>query len=238
MLKKLKTKITILTCTAILFGATTNLSLASEVEPVALQREVRLLSRGEIIAALDTALQAVETEEKSEPMVEAPANPYVVRGAISWSQANLAFPRYSTATVRDVETGAEFRIKRTFGSNHADVEPLTKEDTMAIYRIWGGFSWDRRAVVIIVDGTYEVLAASMNGMPHAGLDRYPVLTQVQNRSGGFGAGLNFDMVKGNGMDGHLCLHFDGSHTHGSGQVSGSHQEMVQVAARYIEVNFK
>ena len=162
---------------------------------------------------------------------------YVIKGAVSWSEANILFPRYATATVIDVLTGESFRIKRTFGGNHADVETLTQEDTDIMYQLWRGHSWDRRAVVIIVDDTNYVLAGSMNGMPHAGLDRYPALAVVNNRSGGFGRGVNLDMVKGNGMDGHVCLHFAGSTTHGSGNVSDSHQRMVDVAARFIAENF-
>jgi len=39
------------------------------------------------------------------------------------------------------------------------------------------------------------MAASMAGMPHAGVDSAPANTYVKSRSGGYGAGDNLDSVK-------------------------------------------
>ena len=156
-------------------------------------------------------------------------------GALHWNYASSVFPRYSTAKIIDVVTQKTFYVKRTFGRNHADVEPLTKEDTYIIRTLWGGSdSWERRAVIVVIDG-YKI-AASMNGYAHAGLDRYPVLATVNNRSGGFGRGINLDMVKGNGVDGHFCLHFYGSRTHGSGRVNSQHQDQISIARTFLEQN--
>jgi len=174
--------------------------------------------------------EATETEE-IESYVDIEETNYVVKGALDWfSTTQFLFPREADATVIDVETGRSFRIRRTFGTNHADVEPLTKEDTNTIYELWGGWSWDRRAVVVIVDGSNYVLAGSMNGMPHGGVDHLPALAPISG-------GVNLDAVKGNGMDGHLCLHFLGSRAHGASSPNAAHQAMVQRALAFIETNW-
>jgi len=170
-------------------------------------------------------------EEHYEYEVEQPSIRQSL-GNLHWNQVNEFFPRYSIAQIIDVETGKTFYVKRTFGTNHADVEPLTKEDTAVIRSIWGGDCWSRRAVIVVIDD-YEI-AASMNGYAHAGLDGYPVLATVDNRSGGFGRGQNLDMVKGNGVDGHFCIHFYGSRTHGSSQTDAAHQTQIRRAAEFLE----
>jgi LysM repeat protein len=76
------------------------------------------------------------------------------------------FKNDAVATVTDLGTGKSFKVKRLYGHNHADVEPLTKEDTAIMKSIYGSWSWDRRAIILAVDG--RNIAASMNGMPHGG----------------------------------------------------------------------
>ena len=130
--------------------------------------------------------------------------------------------------IEDVETGKTFNVKVTAGSNHADVETVTKEDTETLRSIWGGFSWDRRAVLVYKGN--RVIAASMNGMPHAGVESQPGGEVVSSRSAGFGQGINYDFVKGNNMEGHVCLHFKNSLTHGSNKQDSQHQVNVKKAA--------
>ncbi|MEG0767647.1 MAG: peptidoglycan-binding domain-containing protein, partial [Clostridia bacterium] len=97
-----------------------------------------------------------------------------------WRGGNVSFARFSMALVTDVETGRSFRVWRYGGDAHADVEPLTVQDTDCLRDIYGGeWSWDRRAIWLNVNG--RVIAASMNGMPH---DGYHLMT--------------------NGFDGHIC----------------------------------
>lgn len=165
--------------------------------------------------------------------------PNARKGAVDWfDEVQFLFPRDSYATVIDVDTGKSFRIKRTFGTNHADVEPLTTEDAAIIKEIWGGtWNWERRAVVVKPDNGGHLLAGSMTGFPHAGLNDYPALAIVNNRSGGYGTGQNFDVVKGNGVDGHFDIHFLNSRTHGTNVMQQEHQNMVQKAANYILENY-
>lgn len=109
------------------------------------------------------------------------------------------------ATVTDVDTGLSWRVKRSGGSNHADVQPLTAEDTAKMKKAYGGsWSWNRRAIWVTIDGvTY---AASMNGMPH-------------------GTGS----IKDNNFDGHHCIHFLNSRTHTGNRWDTAHQAAVQKA---------
>jgi len=169
---------------------------------------------------------------------EAPPPPIflMVRENANWDYIKDAFPRETNALIMDVETGKTFNVRRTFGTLHADVETLTPEDTEIMRQIWGGWSWERRAVVVYV-GDY-VFAGSMAGMPHAGLDSAPALSIVNNLSGGFGRGQNLDSVKNNGMDGHVCLHFAGSRIHGSNVINAAHQTRVQEAIAYILDNYR
>ena len=182
-------------------------------------------------------LAAIEAHNAS-PNIRQPLHlPHLtIHHQITWEQASLLLPRYSDATIMDVATGLSFRIRRTFGTNHADIEALTKADTATIYRIWGGHSWERRAVVVITD-TGHVMPASMNGFPHAGVDGVAPLAHVQNRSGGFGPGTNLNLISGNGMHGHLCLHFAGSRTHGSQRIDEVHQTRVGDARAFIRRHF-
>lgn len=153
---------------------------------------------------------------------------------ITWSQANRMLPRGGTAVIEDVYTGKNFSIKRTFGTNHADIETLTKQDTMVMRSIWGGFTWERRPVIVHING--RRLAASMAGMPHAGKDSAPNLAYVGGLSAGYGYGQNLDAVKGNGMSGVCDLHFRGSRKHKDGRISAtvdpSHQRAINIAATY------
>jgi hypothetical protein len=114
------------------------------------------------------------------------------------------------------------------GTNHADTEALTKEYTAIIKSIWGGFSWDRRPIILTIGG--KRYAASMSAMPHAGLDAAPAYSVVDNRSEGYGRGENLDVIKGNGMDGHFDIHFLNSTRHKDGQEDPEHQAAVLKAA--------
>lgn len=155
------------------------------------------------------------------------------RGDLDWfKEVRDLWKRGMNAVVTDIETGKSFEVKRTYGTNHADVEPLTKEDTAIIKEIWGGFSWKRRAVVVQL-GEYTI-AGSMTAMPHAGLDSAPANKYVSNRSQGYGRGINLDAVKSNGCNGVMDLHFKNSRTHTSNTKQESMQTMVEKAADYIE----
>lgn len=154
-----------------------------------------------------------------------------------WNEVSQIFTRGTTARVIDIKTGLSFNVKRTYGDTHSDTETLTLEDTEIMKRVYGGnWSWEKRAIIVEVNNLK--FAASMNGMPHAGLDGYNEGAYVNSRSGGYGYGYNHDMIKGNGMDGHFCIHFYGSKLHLNNQVDPTHQEMVRTANEWALRNFE
>ena len=90
--------------------------------------------------------------------------------------------------VIDVRTHREYDIICSSYYDHADVETITQEDTDIMFDIRDGIrSWDARPVWVTIDE--HLIAASLHGMPHAG-----------------------KTILGNGLNGHLCLHFKGSTT--------------------------
>jgi hypothetical protein len=145
-----------------------------------------------------------------------------------WKDGRAIFAVNTTAVVTDLYSGKSFNVKRTYGTNHADAEALTKEDTNTIKSIWGGFSWTRRPVILNING--RRLAASMSAMPHSGLDSAAPNVIVDNRSDGYSRGENLDAIKGNGMDGHFDIHFLNSTRHKDGQKDPQHQTAVMKAA--------
>ncbi len=142
-----------------------------------------------------------------------------------------------TATVYDIGTGLSFRVKRTYGHNHADCETMSAKDTATMKKIFGGtWSWERRAVIVSVDGLE--LAGSMSGMPHAGMDKYTANKTVSSRSGGYGRGTNLDAVKKNNMNGVFDIHFYKSRNHYNNKIDPKHQALVKEAAKWAEEHFK
>lgn len=119
-----------------------------------------------------------------------------------WNQVKTEFRRLSYAKVIDLETGESFRVQRRAGTRHADVQPLTKNDSKTMKGIYEGkWSWKRRAILVEINGKFY--AASMHGMPH-------------------GAGA----IRGNAFPGHFCIHFQGSSTHRRKVEDPSHQFMI------------
>lgn len=152
---------------------------------------------------------------------------------LSWTNVQGIFPRGTVATVIDINTGIKFKIKRTYGTNHADCETLTSEDTAIMKKVFGGsWNWERRAIILVING--RELAASIAGVPHAGVDSLPANATVSNRSDGYGRGENLDAVKGNNMSGVFDVHFLNSRTHSTNKIDALHQAAVKKAANYIE----
>lgn len=188
-------------------------------------------------------LKALEKSSKGEISLlstsftkEVEEVPASKKGDLSWfSEVQYIFQRGDVAEVIDVDTGKTFHLKRTYGTNHADVEQLKKADTNVIKSIWGGWSWTRRAVVVKVNG--YILAGSLAAMPHAGKDSATAGRYVSGRSGGYGYGQNLDAVKNNGVNGVLDLHFKNSKTHGSNSVNAAHQAAVKKANSYIKNHY-
>jgi len=107
---------------------------------------------------------------------------------IDWSTARGIVPTGVNLRVTDVRSGISFNLRGFSKSGHMDSEPPTQADTDAILRTRNGvWAWDPRPVWVTVgDKTY---AAALNGMPH-----------------------DVSTISGNGMNGHLCLHFNNTVT--------------------------
>lgn len=122
------------------------------------------------------------------------------------SDIQTIFSVGTVATITDVETGIAWQEKRLGGTNHADCQPLTAADTAAMKAACGSWSWQRRAIFVTINGVNY--AASMNCMPHGS-----------------------DSISGNNFDGHHCIHFTNSRTHGTNSVCPLHQAAIKKAAK-------
>jgi len=123
-----------------------------------------------------------------------------------WTEAQYVVPIGKVFTVVDFRTGRRWQMKRTIGANHADVEPLTANDTAIMKSVWGGnWSWITRPVIVEVDG--RRLAASASAMPH-----------------------DIQYITNNNFNGHSDLYFSKSTRHVDGNADPKHEESVQIAA--------
>lgn len=123
-----------------------------------------------------------------------------------WDKGDIqkVWQKGEVAVVTDVYTGISFKARRWSGYLHADVEPLTAQDTAAICRIYKVDeaqeisdrenelqSWRRRPLWVTIDG--RTFAASMYGVPH----NYP----------------DGDTIADNNYAGQFCIHFVNSRVH-------------------------
>jgi LysM repeat protein len=149
---------------------------------------------------------ADKTDDKKEADADVTKGEY-----LDWfKEVQYIFKNGDIATVTDLDTGKSFKISRLYGRNHADVEPLTAEDTKIMKSIYGSWSWDRRAIIVTVEDSKGVLrniAGSMNGMPHGG-----------------------ESIKDNNFKGQFCIHFKSSRTHSGNRLDSGHQSAVKKAA--------
>lgn len=137
-------------------------------------------------------------------------------------------PMGGTFEVIDFYTGKSFKAQRSTGAGHADCETMTLADTNTMKEIWGGFNWNTRPVIVVYKG--RRIAASATSTMHAGNDDAPGGVWTDWRSGNYGAGQNFDWVKGNGAHGHFDIYFGNSIRHKDGKPDANHQAKVLEAA--------
>ena len=125
---------------------------------------------------------------------------------LPWSDARNIIPAGAALQIIDVQTGITYNIQCSCKGKHADVEPLTRNDTDTMKEAFGGsWRWTPRPVWVLYDG--RVFAASISGMPHSG-----------------------STIANNGMNGHNCLHFLRSRTHnGNIDHERNHQTAVMEA---------
>ena len=215
-----KTIIALMACLTLTTGA------------ISLKNEIVLAKEGKnkIVAAIAVANAHTLSRGGIPIQTKAAKNSYTPKYGelLSWKKSDNLIPRGTTVKVTDLGTGKTFSIKRTFGTNHLDGEAPSIDDTKIIKSIWGGFSWERRPVVVTING--KSIAASMSAMPHAGLDSQPSEATVSNRSDGYGRGVNLDAIKNNGMDGVIDIHFLNSTRHKDNKPDPEHQAAILEAA--------
>lgn len=121
---------------------------------------------------------------------------------------NNFFPKYTPVKVIDCKTKKSYFVERGGGYNHADVEPIDKTNMLVFKSLYNNeWSWTRRPVWVQIGNSY--VAASINGMPHG-----------------------FSLISNNGIDGHTCIHFLNSKTHGTKLVDKAHQDAVKYALEH------
>ena len=127
---------------------------------------------------------------------------------LHWNEVRDIFTVGVPAQVYDIRTGITYYVKSFSNGRHADVDPITTNDTALLRQTFGGtWSWDVRPVLVTING--RTIAASINGMPHGG-----------------------SAIENNGMNGHICIHFLGSSTHnGNAAFSRLHQDVLMEAYR-------
>lgn len=117
---------------------------------------------------------------------------------------STVIPKGATFTVKDVLTGVTFTCRRWSGYNHLDAEPVNAAATASFKSAVGSWSWARRPALVKYNG--HVYAASINSMPHED-----------------------DTIPGNDFNGHFCIHFYKSRTHGTNHLDSEHQNCVDRA---------
>ena len=160
------------------------------------------------IMRADLSTTKAEEPEATEPTGKSTVTP--AKGTakeMDWwtSDIQTIFARGTTAQITDVDTGLSWKVQRRGGTNHADVQPLTAADTAAMKEACGSWSWTRRAIFVTINGVNY--AASMNCMPHGG-----------------------GSITDNNFNGHHCVHFTNSRTHGGNKVCPLHQAAIKKAA--------
>lgn len=131
----------------------------------------------------------------------------IVVANLNWfDSVNALFPTYTKTQVIDIYSGKTYFVYRNGGSNHADVEPIDAKNTDIFHSLYNyEYSWVRRPVWVQINEDLWV-AGSINGYPH---------------------GKSY--ISGNNMEGHTCIHFLQSKTHGTKRVDEAHQNCVEYA---------
>lgn len=147
-----------------------------------------------------------EPAPESAPPIEEVFEPVALYKDNWFDFVNEYWEKYSTtATIIDINSGRSYVVKRVGGYNHADVEPIDKNNTAIMHSIYNNtWQWTRRPVWVKIKDRY--IAASINGYPHA-----------------------YDYIEGNDMVGHTCVHFYMSRTHGSNKVDPDHKQAIETA---------
>lgn len=147
---------------------------------------------------------------------------------VSWDSISKQIPVGSNIDIQDYKTSIKFRVRRTAGSLHADVEPCTKEDYSIMKEIYALPPSFEQAyyypVICTIDG--KKYGAAIMSFPHAGSTKTPPGTKTKILTGGFRNILNGNYIRDNGVVGHFCLHFKDSRRHTDEKQDKNAQEAI------------
>ncbi|MBQ1817006.1 MAG: peptidoglycan-binding protein [Clostridia bacterium] len=125
---------------------------------------------------------------------------------VPWATLKGQMTPGRTYVITDCYTGSTFELVYTGGENHAEMEPASKDALEGFKAICGPeYNYLKRPVLVRMDG--RDVAASVQCWPHGA-----------------------STVPDNGMDGHVCLFFDGSTSHVGNLPDVEHTENVYRAA--------
>ena len=153
---------------------------------------------GDKTAAATAAPQKVAYASTATPLADR------VRYANWYTSIKDVCRKYPYATVSDFATGISWQVHIFSLGAHADYEPLTAADTSRMLKVFGGNTWNPRAVwVTFADGS--VYIASTHSMPHGVIH-----------------------ITDNNFEGHSCLHFPRTQTQveAIGTYATSHQNTI------------
>ncbi len=143
--------------------------------------------------------------------VHMPRGPYADRLAVTgtivdWQTIKPLLIKGKAYTVTDCNTGDTFSLIFAGGENHAEMELYSEAHKEAFDKICGGeYNFLKRPIVISIDG--RSVAASMQCWPHG--------TETKAN---------------NGMDGHVCVFFEGSVSHVGALPDVEHNANINTAA--------
>lgn len=137
----------------------------------------------------------------------AESNPFQTTGQIAvWGDISRLITEGTTFEVIDQETSVSFQMQRVGGTNHMEIEPVDQQNNRKITDMIGnGSIYQKRPVLVHYGNVYY--AASIYLSPHGA-----------------------DLLPGNGMEGHICLYFQGSTPNDIQLTDQEHQDNIQRAA--------
>lgn len=147
----------------------------------------------------------------------------------TWPVIDGWIPIGTIITVEDPDSGKRFKVKRTMGTLHADVEPLTSTDTRTIEDLYPtpkNFKTAPFHRVVVHVGGHELPAALMT-YPHDGNMNMPGQLSSADDLTGYSSDMadkdsdiisnsripNRNYIQDNDSVGHMCLYFRGSLNH-------------------------
>ena len=137
----------------------------------------------------------------------AKANPFQTKGQIAvWGDISRLITTGTTFEVVDQATSVSFTMQRVGGTSHMEIEPVDSQNNKKITDMVGnGSLYQKRPVLVHYGNVYY--AASIYLVAHGA-----------------------DFLPGNGMEGHICLYFEGSTPSDIPLQDIEHQKNIQRAA--------